>query len=362
MARDARQHRRPPERPARSDHFGGPGPPGHTGPDGDCGHRGRSGPADLPHSGRAAPEPLGPDSLTWKYFGDWRGVLLAPWAGAMQNMHPGLGAGVAEHSRFFEERWQRLFRSLYPIGGVVYDGPRAAETARRVRAHHDTVKGVDRHGRPYHALDPDTFYWAHATFFVLTLLVADRLGPGLDEADKRRLFDEHVRWWRMYGMSMRPVPASWEDFRAYWERMAAEVLEDNQPTRDILDVRHLDRPPALRCVPHRLWRAASGPQARLTVWFTVGFLPPAVRRRLGYRWTARDERRLRRLCRVIHHAWHLVPPAYRYHPRARAGRRRARGARSVTAPPPDTPARNLPPPAERGSPRHHVPEEYRPGG
>ena len=32
--------------------------------------------------------PLGPDSLTWRYFGDWRGMLQGPWAGSMQNMHP----------------------------------------------------------------------------------------------------------------------------------------------------------------------------------------------------------------------------------------------------------------------------------
>jgi uncharacterized protein (DUF2236 family) len=197
----------------------------------------------------AAPEPLGPESLTWRYFGDWRGLLLAPWAGVMQNAHPGLGAGVAEHSRFFEERWQRLFRSLYPIGGVVYDGPRAAETARLVRGYHRTVKGVDRHGRPYHALDPDTFYWAHATFFVLTLLVAERFGPGLDEAQKRQLFDEHVRWWRMYGMSMRPVPADWPEFQAYWRHMTADVLEDDATARAVLDMRHIARPPALAWLP-----------------------------------------------------------------------------------------------------------------
>jgi len=307
-----------------------------------------------------AAEPLGPDSLTWTYFGDWRGVLLAPWAGAMQNMHPQLGAGVAEHSRFFEERWQRLFRSLYPIGGVVYDGPRAAETARRVRHYHDTVRGVDARGRPYHALDPDTFYWAHATFFVLTLLVADRLGPGLSEAEKRRLFDEHVQWWRMYGMSMRPVPANWPEFRAYWDRMAAEVLEDNQPARDVLDLRRIARPPALSWLPAPLWRAARGPLARFTVWFTVGFFPPAVRRRLGYRWTPRDERRLRRLGQLVHHVWRLVPEPYRYHPRARAARRRAAGGLPEDAAPVETPARNLPPEAERASPRHYVPGEYAP--
>ncbi|RAJ69650.1 uncharacterized protein (DUF2236 family) [Streptomyces sp. Amel2xB2] len=318
----------------------------------------RSGPGS--RSGPAArtpgtPEPLGPDSLTWKYFGDWRGVLLAPWAGAMQNMHPGLGAGVAEHSRFFEERWQRLFRSLYPIGGVVYDGPRAAETARQVRGYHDTVKGVDERGRPYHALDPDTFYWAHSTFFMLTVLVADRFGPGLSEEEKHRLFDEHVRWWRLYGMSMRPVPESWPDFEAYWNRMAVEVLEDNRPTRDVLDIRFIARPPALSWIPHPVWRALRGPQARLTVWFTVGLFPAPVRERLGYRWTVRDERRLRRLGRFVHRAWRLVPFRFRYHPRARAGWEREAGRRPAGAPHVESPVRNAPPPEERDSPRHYVP-------
>jgi hypothetical protein len=32
--------------------------------------------------------PLGPTSLTWRHFGDARGVLLAERAGVLQNMHP----------------------------------------------------------------------------------------------------------------------------------------------------------------------------------------------------------------------------------------------------------------------------------
>lgn len=311
-------------------------------------------PTPHPDTPRPAPEPLGPDSLTWQFFGDWRTLLLAPWAGAMQNMHPQLGAGVAEHSRFFEERWQRLFRSLYPIGGVVYDGPRAVETARRVRGYHRTVAGTDRHGRRYHALDPDTFYWAHATFFVLTLLVADRLGPGLSDAQKRQLFDEHVQWWRLYGMSMRPVPADWDEFQAYWEHMTAHVLEDNQPTRDVLDLTELAKPPALP-VPDAVWRLVRGVVARQFLWLTVGFFPAAVRHRLGYRWTVRDERRLRRLGRLVHLGWKLVPPSRRYHPRARAGWERARGVRPAHAPLVETPARNLPPLDEWDSPRHYLP-------
>ena len=129
----------------------------------------------------APPQPLGPDSLTWRYFGDWRGMLQGPWAGSMQNMHPQLGAAVEDHSTFFRERWPRLLRSLYPIGGVVFDGDRAPTTGAEVRDYHVDIKGTDDLGRRYHALNPDVFYWAHSTFFVGTLHVAERFCGGLTE-------------------------------------------------------------------------------------------------------------------------------------------------------------------------------------
>ena len=31
----------------------------------------------------------------------------------------------------------------------------------------------------------------------------------------------------MYGMSMRPVPETWEDFQVYWDHMCRNVLENN---------------------------------------------------------------------------------------------------------------------------------------
>lgn len=304
---------------------------------------------------RQEPEPLGPDSLTWRYFGDWRGLLIALWAGSMQNMHPGLGAGVEQHSRFFEERWQRLFRSLYPIGGVVYDGPRAHRTALEVRGYHNRIKGIDARGRRYHALDPDTFYWAHSTFFVSTILIADHFMGGIGEAEKRVLFDEHVRWWRMYDLPLHPVPGSWEDFQRYWKHMCAEVLEDNKATRDVLDLRGIAKPPFLPWLPAALWRPVAARIAKQLVWLTVGLYDPEVRRLLGFSWSAKDERRHRFVGRAINAVFSLVPHDRRYHPRARAGWRRARGAVAADAPVVETPRRNLPPLSRRGEPEHYSP-------
>ena len=196
----------------------------------------RAGRAARREAGRAAP--LGPDSLTWKYFGDLRTGMMGVWIGAIQNMYPELGAGVEEHSILLREPLQRVARSVYPIMGVVYDGNRAAQTGEQIKQYHHTIKGVDATGRRYHALNPETFYWAHATFFMLVIKVAEYFCGGLTEAEKRQLFDEHVQWYRMYGMSMRPVPKSWEEFQEYWQRVCRDELEINQATLDIFTDPH----------------------------------------------------------------------------------------------------------------------------
>jgi uncharacterized protein (DUF2236 family) len=304
----------------------------------------------------APPEPLGPDSLTWKYFGDWRGMLQGPWAGSMQNMHPQLGAAVEEHSIFFTERWPRLLRSLYPIGGVVFDGDRAPMTGAEVRDYHTDIKGVDAQGRRYHALNPDVFYWAHSTFFVGTIIVAERLCGGLTEAEKRQLFGEHVAWYRMYGMSMRPVPETWEDFGVYWDHMCSEVLENNFAARDVLDLTGLPKPPFAGWMPDWLWAAQRRLVAPFFVWFTVGLYDPAVRKLMGYSWSARDEWLHRRFGNVVHRIFSLLPKRARMHPRARSGWDRATGRLSAGSPLVHTPARNLPPIEHRGNGMHYSPD------
>lgn len=318
---------------------------------------------DLSYSGcpvsplgyQAPPAPLGPASLTWRYFGDWRGMLQGPWAGSMQNMHPQLGAAVLDHSTFFIERWQRLLRSLYPIGGVVFDGDRAPLTGAEVRDYHTDIKGVDEQGRRYHALDPAVFYWAHATFFVGTIIVAERFCGGLTEAQKRQLFDEHVEWYRMYGMSMRPVPASWEEFQVYWDHMCRNVLENNFAARAVLDLTELPKPPFAQWVPDWLWAAHRKLAAPFFVWLTVGLYDPPVRELMGYTWSPRDEWLHRRFGEVVRLVFACVPSRFRKHPRARAGLDRAAGRIPVDTTLVQTPARNLPPVNERGNPKHYCP-------
>jgi uncharacterized protein (DUF2236 family) len=297
--------------------------------------------------------PLGAESLTWKYFGDLRTGMMGVWIGAIQNMYPELGAGVEEHSILLREPLQRVARSVYPIMGVVYDGGRAAQTGEQIKQYHRTIKGVDSTGRRYHALNPETFYWAHATFFMLVIKVAEYFCGGLTEAEKRQLFDEHVQWYRMYGMSMRPVPESWEEFQDYWQRVCRDELEINQATLDIFQIR-IPKPKFV-LMPTPVWDQLFKPLVAGQRWIAAGLFEPSVREKAGMRWTPSDEVVLRLFGKLIELAFLAVPDEIRLHPRALAAYRRAEGRDSVDAPLVEAPGFMAPPSDRRGLPMHYFP-------
>ncbi|TRW83402.1 DUF2236 domain-containing protein [Mycolicibacterium sp. 018/SC-01/001] len=301
----------------------------------------------------SASDPLGPDSLTWKYFGDVRTGMLGVWIGAIQNMYPALGAGVEDHSILLREPLQRVARSVYPIMGVVYDGDRAPRTGAQIKGYHTTIKGVDAKGRRYHALDPDTFYWAHATFFMLIIKTAEYFCGGLTDAEKRQLFDEQVQWYRMYGMSMRPVPGSWEEFCEYWDRTCRDELEINRATRDIFSIRIPK--PRFVLMPTPLWDQMFKPMVGAQRWIAAGLFDPAVREKAGMRWTPGDEVLLRLFGKLVELAFVAVPDEIRLHPRAVAAYRRADGSAAPDSPLVEAPAFMGPSRERRGLSMHYVP-------
>ncbi|MEY2565868.1 MAG: hypothetical protein QOE35_397 [Actinomycetota bacterium] len=272
---------------------------------------------------------LGPDSLLWRYAGDQRISFIGPTIGILQLMHPAIGAGVMEHSNFFGDPWGRIFRSLPRILGAVYDED-AGATGRIVRDFHREIKGVDEAGRRYHALDPDTFWWAHATFQFMAEQVADRFDTRRLTADQReQLYREGVEWYRRYGVSGRPVPPSRAAFQEEWDRVCAEVLEMNPAVEWVLGQLSRPRPPRL---PMPLGIAAPvlriGPVRRLAVEplrvSAIGGMPAIVRARFDLAWSWRDQLELEAMERAVRNGWRLVPDVLRWHPTARAGWQRAR--------------------------------------
>lgn len=271
-------------------------------------------------------EPLGPGSLIWRYLGDMRYGLGGRAASTMQVMHPAIGAAVADEelSLFFKEPIARFARSMPLILGVVYDGPLAHATADELRDRHLAIKGTDHHGRRFHALDPDVFYWAHATFVHLLFQSIERFDHTMTGAERERLYDECRRWYRMYGLSERPMPEDFNAFQAYLDRMCEEELEAT-PTAVRGKAMFADpRTIPQNYLPSWLWRILSPLPLRLSVFMSTALMPPAVRAKMGYTWTAADERRFQRLASVIKRLWPLLPYRLRYAPQARAAFARTR--------------------------------------
>jgi uncharacterized protein (DUF2236 family) len=274
---------------------------------------------------------LGPDSLLWRYAGDSRIAFLGGTIGLLQLMHPAIGAGVLEHSDFFNDPYGRVFRSLPPILGVVYDGPEASSTGRRVRDFHRDIKGVDGEGHRYHALDPETYWWAHATFQFMAEQVVDRFDRyRLTAEERERLYQEGVEWYRRYGVSDRCVPPTRADFQEKWDHYCADVLEMNPAADWVLDtILHPRQPPRL---PKDLaWarplvrvgpvRQALFVPVRISA---IGGLPRRVRKRFGIPWSRQDQLMLDGLQVAVRTAWPLVPFPLRWQPRALEGWKRAR--------------------------------------
>ncbi len=179
--------------------------------------------------------PLGPQSLVWRYFGDNRMFLIGPRPAVLQNMLAELGQGVLDHSVFFDDTSARVKRSLPPIFMTVY-GADDDNTGRQVRDFHHQIKGLMPPGQGkaerYHALDPDTYFWAHATFVEQVLYFADTFVKRLTDAEKQQIYLESKTWYRRYGVSERPMPADYDEFERYWDHMLTDV-SDRSPDREI---------------------------------------------------------------------------------------------------------------------------------
>jgi len=274
--------------------------------------------------------PLGPDSLTWEFFADGRMLFLGPRAPVLQNMLPSLGQGVEEHSVWFAETLARLKRSIPPIFGTVYGGSSGDghATGRSVRDFHKNIKGKMPDGTPYSALNPMTYYWAHATFVEHMMTAADTFIRPLSREDKEQIIGESITWFERYGVSSRGTPANLDEFEAYWEEALEEKLVSHRTAK--YGVGHAVKGwPRPKQIPAPVWTVVAWPLNTYSAFITIGGLPPRARVLLDLPWSEGQERRYQmfaRGIRALDPVYRKLPGRIRMHPialkaYAREGRR-----------------------------------------
>ena len=266
--------------------------------------------------------PLGPQSLVWRYFGDNRMFLIGPRPAVLQNMLAELGQGVLDHSVFFSDTSARIKRSLPPIFKTVY-GSEEDNAGRQVRDFHHQIKGLMPNGERYHALDPDTYFWAHATFVEQVLYFADTFVKRLTEAEKEQIYLESKTWYRRYGVSERPMPADYREFEKYWDHMMNEVMIAHPTAK--YGVGYVTKGfPRPKGVSPFVWRLVSPVFNPIAAFLTTGGMPPRGRELLGLPWTERQERLYQRFAaawrsRPVNWLWDHLPMRVRYNGFARGG-------------------------------------------
>jgi uncharacterized protein (DUF2236 family) len=143
-----------------------------------------------------------PDSAVWAVHGSMSTIVAGIRALLMQALHPGVLAGVREHSNYREDPLGRLAHTIRWIMTVTYGSTTAArEASDLVLRLHEKVRGefVDGHGqsRTYYANDPELLRWVHIAFtdaFLATHKIWGGPIPGGPDA--------YVREWAQAGRLM----------------------------------------------------------------------------------------------------------------------------------------------------------------
>ncbi|GAA2281310.1 oxygenase MpaB family protein [Actinomadura sp. NPDC048955] len=257
----------------------------------------------------AARAPLGPGTLLWRYAADLRSLLPGAAAGLMQLMHPGIGAGVTEHSAFFDAPFDRIHRSVPQIWATIL-APDGAARARTIRDLHRAIGGVDEHARRYHALEPETFWWAHATFTWEIFKAAETFHPGtLTAEDHEQMYAETVTWYSRYGVSMRPVPADYAAFQSRFWHICTRTLELTPAAARALEIaKHGSGTLTLLPVGgSRVDRAGRLVIERPLRLITFGCLPQTVRNRFDIPWSPLDQAQFAALALANRQGYRMMP-------------------------------------------------------
>jgi uncharacterized protein (DUF2236 family) len=253
-----------------------------------------------------------PGSVLWRYGGDVRLIGTGAYAILLQVAHPTVGAGVTEHSNFRADPWGRLFRTLDYTYAMTYGGPDlAAATGRGIREMHKRIKGMKPDGERYHALEPEAYAWVHATLAHSIVRGHELLGRPMPLPDVERFYAEWRLSGELIGVRERDLPASWQEFGFYFERMTAERLERTAAVEEVLEALKDPTRPDIRFLPQTAWRLARIPAAHQVELVTAGLLGPELRARLGVPWSLTKERELKLLSAASRAVTPLLPRALR---------------------------------------------------
>lgn len=200
-------------------------------------------------------------------------LLGGPRALLMQAAHPLVAAGIVDHSRYREDPWRRLARTMAALFTIVFGTRAEADRMGAItRAAHGRVRGV-RDGRPYSAADPELMLWVHSTLVDTGLTLYDLYVHALEPAVAEEFYEQMKLVANVFGVPDEVHPPSLADFRRYQrDAVGSGTVRVGDDARAVAET--VLAPPVP--LPLRLPLATLARQ-------TAGLLPPELREQYGLR-------------------------------------------------------------------------------
>jgi uncharacterized protein (DUF2236 family) len=200
-------------------------------------------------------------------------MLGGPRALLMQAAHPLVAAGIVEHSRFRDDPWRRLARTMTALYTIVFGTQAQADRMGAItRSVHRRVRGV-RDGRAYSAADPELMLWVHSTLVDTGLAMYETYVRPVEPATAEEFYEQMKLVATVFGMPPEVHPETLADFRAYQrEQIASGAVRVGADGRAVAGV-VLSPPVAL---PLR-------PALRAVAAQSAGLLPEELRAQYGLR-------------------------------------------------------------------------------
>ncbi|WP_020663005.1 oxygenase MpaB family protein [Amycolatopsis benzoatilytica] len=253
--------------------------------------------------------PIVRGTAAWRFFGDFRALLLAGQVLVLQVAHPVVAAGVRDHSDYQEDPWTRLMRTGASLAIYVYGGTKGAQTeAERLRKLHREFTGI-ANGRRYSALDPRAYAWVHASLVMAPVDAQRFFGRPLSASELDEYYAQMCGIGRILGLRERDLPPTWPDFERYYREMVAG-FGPNETISALFETIDTVRKP-FDWLPAGWWAWLQKGHSNAQMFLIRATLPVELRDRLGLQWTEADARKFARFRRATRALGAVLPPSAR---------------------------------------------------
>lgn len=267
-----------------------------------------------------AVEPILPGSLMWTHFGSLLFHTMLPQAFTMQAAYPMVDLAVGVDKKYKNDPYGRAKDSTRLLWPIVYSRPdHAIEMGVRLKEMHRKIKGVNKDGKAYFALDPEAYSWVHVTGFDATLRSYEIFGKPLNKEQRAQCFEEWKKMGRLLGVAERYIFETEEEYWQHFNYIIENKLAVGEVLAELIDPKfamQLPKHPNAQWMPDVVWKFLMRFAGYFQHVVVVATLPDNAKRKLNIEQSQFDKWVFKSFAWFFKHTFPLLPERARYIPLA----------------------------------------------